>query len=70
MEAHSFPTTANIAPENLTMKYAVIVWRTESEIGENGQVYGWYESLATALNTATNLQQHGTFFKATAVKVL
>lgn len=53
------------------MRFAVIVWRTESEVlNTNGDVYGWYESLATALNTATNLQQFGTFFKATAVKML
>ncbi len=53
------------------MKYAIIVWRTESEVSSgNGDVYGWYESLATALNTATNLQQWGTFWKASVVKAL
>jgi hypothetical protein len=53
------------------MRYAVIVWRTESEmLTENGQVYGWYESLATAVNTATNLVQSGAFWQAVAVRML
>ncbi len=52
------------------MKYAVIVFRVESDLEGNGTVYGWYEALATACNTAINLQQFGIFFKATVVKVV
>ena len=55
------------------MKYAVIVWYSRSDLitgTSNGIVYGWYESLATALNTATNLNQGGTVWQATAVKML
>lgn len=52
-------------------RYAIITWLTESDVlTSNGNVYGWYESLSTALNTATNLQQYGTFWKATVVKAL
>jgi hypothetical protein len=53
------------------MKYAIIVWATKDEVNPGpGVVYGWYESLATAVKTATNLVQFGTFFQATAVKVV
>lgn len=54
------------------MKYAIIVWTVqETECTTTpGIVYGWYESLATALKTATNLVQSGLFYQATAVKAL
>lgn len=53
------------------MKYAIVVWATQDEVNPGvGVVYGWYEALATALNTATNLVQNGYFFKATVVKAL
>jgi hypothetical protein len=52
-------------------KYAVIVWTSEDDLLNNhGTVYGWYVALATALNTATNLMQHGSFWHAVAVKLL
>jgi hypothetical protein len=52
------------------MKYAVIVWATERDVLEEGKgfVYGWYEALATALNTATDLRR--VYFSAVAVKML
>ncbi len=54
-----------------SMRFAVIIFSTESEslIG-TGSVYGWYESLATALNTATNLNQSGKYWNAVALKML
>jgi hypothetical protein len=53
------------------MKYAIIVWTKDSEIfNGTGDVYGWYESLATATNTAVNIVQNGSFAKAVVVKVL
>ncbi len=51
-------------------KYAVIVFKTEQHVQGTGEIYGWYESLATALNTATNLQQFGTVFSAVVVKLV
>lgn len=53
------------------MKYAVIVWRVDSEIlTSNGDVYGWYESIGTAVNTAVDLMRQGAFAKAVAVKLI
>jgi hypothetical protein len=54
------------------MRYAVIVFRTESELarGEGGTVYGWYEQLGTAVNTALNLRQQGAYWYAVVVKVI
>lgn len=52
-------------------KYAVIVWLTHSTVATApGMVYWWYEALATALNTATDLQRNGTVAHAVVVKVL
>ena len=54
-----------------SMKYAVIVWLSESEfLTGTGTVYGWYEALATALNTATNLRQDGRYWHTVAVKMV
>lgn len=53
------------------MKYAIIAFSDEASVKTgNGRVYGWYESLATAINTATNLMQFGTVFQATVMKVV
>lgn len=52
-------------------KFAVVVFINEQEVVDsNGSVYGWYESLATALKTATNLIQNGSFFHAVAMKCM
>ena len=56
---------------DVTMEYAIIVFPTQKDMTTGkGTVYGWYESLATALKTCTNLTQQGTFYHAVAMKVL
>ncbi len=53
------------------MKYAIVVWMSESEVqSSEGSIYGWYESLATALNTAVNLRQSGKYWQASVVKLI
>jgi hypothetical protein len=45
-----------------TGNYGVIVFDSaEDVLHGNGRVYGWYEELATALKTATNLNQNGVY---------
>lgn len=52
-------------------KYLVVVWVSLEKVPtENGMIYGWYETLATALNTATNLVQNGSFGHAVALKAV
>jgi len=51
--------------------FAVIVWESPNGFGNlPGNVYLWCESLATALNTATDLMRNGTYFHAVAVKII
>jgi hypothetical protein len=57
------------------LQYAVIVWMFETDVGQdsssgNGVVYGWYESLGWAMNTASDLIRNKTFGHAIAVKML
>ncbi len=51
--------------------YAVIVWTEGTDpTTAPGTVYGWYESLATALKTATNLTLWGVYAHSVAAKAL
>lgn len=53
------------------MKFAIITFKDANEIvNGTGTVYGWYESLATALNTATNLRQWNKAFHTTVVRLV
>ena len=53
------------------MRYAVIVWATESQVRTGaGIVYAWFESLATAQNTALILTQIGPYRRAVVLKLL
>jgi hypothetical protein len=53
-------------------KYAVIVWRTQSDFERDdpGAVYGWYEHLGTAINTALDLQRNNLFWHAAVLKTI
>ncbi len=53
------------------MKFFILAYKTAADvITDKGYIYGWYESLATALNTCTNLRQQGVVWQAVACKVL
>jgi hypothetical protein len=51
------------------MRFAIIVWADEGKEG-NGQIYGWYEALGTAVNTALNLRQNGSYWHAVVVRMI
>ena len=55
------------------MKYFILVWYTKAEVLDgqnNGAVYGWYESLATALHTLADLERNGTVFSGVVAKLV
>lgn len=53
------------------MNFAVIVFLTDADIlASHGVIYGWYESMATAIATAVNLRQSGSYAHAVAMRTV
>lgn len=53
------------------MKYAILIWMSESEkLVGTGSVYGWYESLGTALNTVVDMRRDNRYWDIQVLKVI